>query len=281
MTKTVTKEKKTKLFGIDKDCLDELPIKNLPRVLTAFQMSYYNKRCGFVIPTILRSAQKYAGKKGYVLSMPQLLNEPETYPSFGWGSLFTLSEEDIGKDTEGRFFKKGTPVVVTVHGGGILTPERIEKAYRSSTEYQAPINLSQKEEIVPLLRGQLQFGKQIPLYEFGDFKKGIPNLKDNYGIVQKLETASNVTSGYLSKSKLYGQPLFIARMGGVKRARTCLENVVGNGFGFEHELKMADPNKPSGSLLCYREPIYWFSSMTIGTVDLYSEYNGQQFVAER
>ena len=79
------------------------------------------------LPKALQEAQKYAGKSGFVASMPQLL---KGFPHAEWYTA--VSEDDIGIDAEGKFGIRGEPVVVTVHGDGILAlPKRIERAYNS------------------------------------------------------------------------------------------------------------------------------------------------------
>jgi hypothetical protein len=47
-----------------------------------------------------------------------------------WSSRYSsLSEEVIGIDHSGRLGAKKQPVAIIVHGGGVLTPQRIKMAY--------------------------------------------------------------------------------------------------------------------------------------------------------
>ena len=55
--------------------------------------------------------------------------------------LFTaLSEENAGIDKNGKLAKAGEEVVLVLHGGGILTPERIRQAYSEGLRRRMRLN---------------------------------------------------------------------------------------------------------------------------------------------
>jgi hypothetical protein len=84
------------------------------------------------LPTAFRKAQEYATVDGVVASMPYHLAGKATADkrSYLWKNWFTVvTEENMGVDKKGTFVAQGQPVLVTLHGGGILTPERIQQAY--------------------------------------------------------------------------------------------------------------------------------------------------------
>ncbi|MBI4448171.1 hypothetical protein HY643_04265, partial [Candidatus Woesearchaeota archaeon] len=77
------------------------------------------------MPDALRQALTYAGPEGVIASMPELIASKclAGYDHEFWNHWYTtLSEEDIGIDKKGLHVKKDKPVLVVLHGGGILTP---------------------------------------------------------------------------------------------------------------------------------------------------------------
>ena len=171
------------------------------------------------LPNALREAQKYAGKEGYVASMPQLLQGRVKAPNDDgiWADWFTVnSEENVGKTAQGK------PVVIAVHGGGIFSsPERIERAYSDKlVNYAGKLD---DKEIKDLLAGKLPDGTQIPVYSFSQFKKGISGLPRQYAVVMDFDEVRQTTSGYQNADGLKDNPLTIVRAGGVEQAATYIE----------------------------------------------------------
>ena len=122
---------------------------------------FYNEN----LPTALEQAQRYVGKKGYVASMPHLLLN---FPHQEW---YTANSEDlVGIDTDGLFGEKGQAVVVTYHGGGILTghPQRIQKAYGEKLTPQYAGKLT-NPEFAAALRGEVLPKGKAPVYKFEEF----------------------------------------------------------------------------------------------------------------
>lgn len=205
----------------------------------------------------LREAQKYAGDKGFVASMPQLLHGRVVAPrdSEIWGTqLISLSEEDIGKT------KQGNSVVIVIHGGGILGfPERLEKADKKDElmavlgpGYEYVAELTEKE-IKNALEGKLPNGKEIPVYSFTDFKKGIKDLPMNHAIVIDYNKVKRRKINNRRIDRLHNDPIVIMRSGGVKQAYEHL-NRVKKVFGCNyidnwHPFRYVNPDNPVGYLL--------------------------------
>src|SRR3989339_1579177 len=117
------------------------------------------------LSTALSEAMNFATSEGIVLNMPEFIAakaKAERNHVF-WLDWYTvLTEENIGIDKKGSFYTRGEPVLVVVHGGGILTPDRIQQAYderllNNNAKYK-------EEEFDALLEGRLLYGTSFPLY---------------------------------------------------------------------------------------------------------------------
>ncbi|MBI4448316.1 hypothetical protein HY643_05020, partial [Candidatus Woesearchaeota archaeon] len=97
--------------------------------LLAFGKTFYSdkkdsdgRRVG--VPDALQQALDYGKKDGFVASMPEMIAAKcltDKSHDF-WNNWYTtLSEEDFGIDKKGLHVKKDKPVLVVLHGGGILT----------------------------------------------------------------------------------------------------------------------------------------------------------------
>ncbi len=180
------------------------------------------------IPTALQRALHYAGRDGFVASMPQLLhartNAP--YDNIIWNTWFTSNSEESVITTP-----QGNLVVVAVHGGGIFArPERFEQSYhadlnRSNPEGitgQTAIKISQKEAH-DVLDGKLPDRTRIPVYAFSEFKRGIADLPRRYGVVLDFEMARRSKRGYEQFEVLKDEPNMIVRAGGVEPLAVYLD----------------------------------------------------------
>ncbi len=88
------------------------------------------------IPTALRRAFEYAGSRGFVASMPQLLaaRASAPYDNIIWNTWFTANSEESVVTTP-----HGNHVVVAINGGGILaSPDRIELSLHANQERLSP-----------------------------------------------------------------------------------------------------------------------------------------------
>ncbi|MDP3989734.1 MAG: hypothetical protein Q8Q01_00845 [archaeon] len=167
------------------------------------------------MPKALRQAIEYAGSSGIVANMPEFVAakaKAEKSHAF-WQNWYTvLTEENIGIDKKGSFYTRGEPVLVVMHGGGILTPDRIQQAYdegliSNSAKYR-------NEEFDALLEGRLLDGTSFPLYRLEDIKDGRSNLPHQFGVVLPYKTAQDTKSGYHQKKPFLENPLVLARTAG-------------------------------------------------------------------
>ncbi|MBI4448179.1 hypothetical protein HY643_04305 [Candidatus Woesearchaeota archaeon] len=204
------------------------------------------------IADALRQALGYAGKYGFVASMPEfiaarcLVGKEHEF----WRNWYTtLSEEDFGIDKKGLYGKKNEPVLVVLHGGGILTPNRIEQAINeglvdSSAKYR-------DAEFDGLLEGKLPDGKKVKLYTLDDLKKETKILEHNFGVVMPYEVARASESGWHRKKEFLSNPLVIARVVDLENLEAYFgkakypDGTLGNFHTFESR----SPNQAQGLLL--------------------------------
>ncbi len=220
-----------------------------------------NERVGFSVydeklPTALRTAQENAQKEGLVVaSMPELLvlkrQLPFTDPM--WSTLYTCnSEEDVGTTPQGK------KVVIAVHGGGILTPERIETAYKRGLTKQYAAHLAESE-VRKLLQGTLADGTQIPVYQFSDFKSGIKDLPRQYAVVMDFAEAQKAASGHLPVESLRDNSLVIVRAGGVAEANAFVDKVAQRytNYGNWHLFNAINSDETQGRVLFVGDDGYY------------------------
>ena len=89
----------------------EMDNRNGTRMVAAIFFESY-------ITIALRQALRYAGDDGFVASMPQLLHARVNtdYDNIIWNTWFSANSEENVVTTP-----QGSPVVVTIHGGGIFS----------------------------------------------------------------------------------------------------------------------------------------------------------------
>ncbi|MFA6073163.1 MAG: hypothetical protein WC758_03555 [Candidatus Woesearchaeota archaeon] len=204
------------------------------------------------ISVALQQALEYATPDGYIATMPELISakiKADKSHDF-WQKWYSAhTEENIGIDKKGRFYSKDEPVLVVVNGGGILTPERITKAYEDeliggSAKYS-------DNEFDDLLDGKLPNGVTIPLYRFEEINAGKSGLPHQFGIVMPYSLAQGTSSGYHKKDGFTTNPLVIARAGGIENLEAYYElakDSVGD-VGNHHVYDGRDASTPQGRLL--------------------------------
>ena len=201
------------------------------------------------MPIALRRAEEHAGSSGIVVNLPEFIAakaKADKNHAF-WNDWYTVqTEEDIGIDITGKFYTRGTPILVVMHGGGILLPERIEAAHtmgllNGSAKFQ-------ENEFEDLLKGNI-YGKSFPLYRIAEVKKGVSNLPHQFGVVMPYKIAQRTNSGYHQKDPFLKNPLVLAR---AASSLDHLENYYekakasDNNLGNWHPFKNRDASVPRG-----------------------------------
>jgi hypothetical protein len=217
------------------------------------------------LPVSLKQSLEYATPEGIVATMPELiaakiLAGKEHIFWKDWYSVHT--EENIGVDKKGNFYSKNDPVLVVVNGGGILTPDRIQKAYDEGL-----INNSAKysnEEFNDLLEGKLPDGSSIQLYRFEEIKAGASSLPHKFGVVIPYSMAQATKSGYHKKDAFISNPLVIARVGGIENLEKYydLAKASDGDLGCYHPFSGRDASVPRGRLLFLNNDYYGLDGLS-------------------
>ncbi len=151
---------------------------------------------------------------------------------------------------------QGNRVVVAVHGGGIFaSPARFERSYHADLDLSNPEGLTAQAsakitagEARDVLEGKLPDGTEIPVYPFGEFKRGIKNLPMRYGVVLDFEMARKAKRGYESIDALRDEPNMIIRAGGVEPLKAYLDKFQARHdtklMGNWHPYNRIDPGQP-------------------------------------
>ena len=205
------------------------------------------------IPTALQRALEYAGDEGFVASLPDLLharaNAP--YDNIVWNTWFTSHSEECVVRTP-----HGSPVVVAIHGGGILgTPERFEKSLYADMDHRSAAGLTGEgaakitlQEARDVLDGKLPDGTEIPVYPFNEFRQGVDGLPRRYGVVTDFELARRTEKGFTPFGVLRDEPNFIVRAGGGEAAAAYLDRFQARHdtrlMGNFHPFDYVDPDQP-------------------------------------
>ncbi|HII15648.1 MAG TPA: hypothetical protein HA362_05020 [Nanoarchaeota archaeon] len=177
--------------------------------------------------TALAKAQEYAGSTGYVASLFHILHGRVIAPFENeiWTTdiITSITEDDVGVDKHGKFAEKGQPVVITVHGGGILSsPDRLNKANREVLTNHSAAKLT-KKEITDLLHGVIRDDTEIKVFGYNEFleESALPEFLQNYprfAVVRTLEQAVQTKSGMQSLDELNLNSQFIIYAAGKKPA---------------------------------------------------------------
>lgn len=228
----------------------------------------------------LEEAQKYIqSNNGTIATMPYLIagktqavntnsqgNKTRNDSHYLWKDWFTaLSEEYIGIDEKGTFTTKGKPIIITLHGGGILTPERIKKAYTDGLTLQNATKL-EKIEFTNILKGMLPNNEQIQIYTLEDIKNNkIITPFGKYAIAQDFEKAKGYASGYHNKTTFLENPIVHARAGTKEYLDNYFELAKKSDdktVGCWHRFNETDPKVPSGRLLFLNGSYYGLNGIS-------------------
>ena len=206
------------------------------------------------VPIAMREALEYAGSDGVVATLPYHVagKAAAKKDHYLWKNWFMgMSEENVGIDQRGRFGSAGSPLVVVVHGGGILTPERIEAGYKEglTDEHAAKYR---DDEFLDLLEGKLPSGESIELYHVDDVVKGrIVEPFGRYGVVLPFETAKATKNGWQQKKPFLENPLVHARVGTLEHLEAYYKKAkAANGdLGNYHPFENVNPAQAQGRVL--------------------------------
>jgi len=207
-------------------------------------------------PIALQRALSHAGEDGFVASMPQLIHARThaPYDNILWNTWFSsYSEENVVTTPQGNH------VVVVIHGGGIYaSPARFEKMYYASTDHRSVhgytaqfVGKISEREAHDVLEGRLPDGTEVPVYPFEEFKQGIADLPNRYGVILDYELARQSLSGYVEFEVLKDDPNMIVRTGGVAANAAYLDKFRDRhntkSMGHWHPYNDINPEQPQTS----------------------------------
>ena len=225
------------------------------------------------LPKARTAAQTHAGEGGYVASLPQILRGRVVAPFDNeiWMDWFTANSEELIGTTS-----QGTPVVIAVHGGGVLSnPARIEQAYKEGL-LNYSVKLDVDKEFRPLLSGRLPDGTSIPVFESVEsFLESADNLPRQYAVIMDFDTVMHTASGEQTIDELRYNQLVHVRAGGVQAAHAYLDRASEIGWrtmGNWHPFRCSDPLTAQGHLL-------WIGCSNRGGLDGERLYGDGRFVA--
>ena len=174
-----------------------------------------------------KNALDFAGDKGYVVTMPELI-EARVNVHIGhdiWSNMyFTHSEETLGLDNLGRFGHAGDPVLVVVHGGGLLTPNTIEDGFTNGLVGGGVNN----DDLIfdNLLGGSLPGSSSIDLFGYDQIRNGVDVLPRRFGVVIPYSNFKDGSKLFNNKFDFMGNPLIIARNGGLRNLEEYFNKAV-------------------------------------------------------
>ena|SRR3989338_2309570 len=207
------------------------------------------------VAVALQDALNEKGSDGIVATMPYFIagKAQADASNYLWKNWFTaVTEENIGIDKTGQFVKAGSPIVIIVHGGGILTPDRIRQAYDEGLTEQNAAKYTE-EEFDSLLKGQLPAAGSIRIYTVADVSRGnIPDPFGTYGVALDFEKSKATESGFLKKKKFLENPLVLARAGTLEYLDAYFEKAQhpsNHTLGNWHQFGEIDFHQPQGRLL--------------------------------
>ena len=210
------------------------------------------------IPSALRRALNHAGDDGFVASMPALLHARANagFDNIIWNTWFTANSEESVVTTP-----QGNHVIVAIHGGGIYaSPDRFEKMYYATLDQHKTHGFTEqfagkisKQEARAVLEGRMPDGTEVPVYPFEEFKQGISNLPNRYGVILDYELTRQSLRGYEDFEVLKDDPNMIVRAGGIEANAAYLDRfrdryntkLMGNW----HPYNRIDPDQPQTRVL--------------------------------
>jgi len=138
-----------------------------------------------------------------------------------------------------------------VHGGGLLTPTRIFKAYKDGLTNQNAAKYTD-EETMNLLRGELPNGERIDLYHVDEVSNGrISNPFGRYGVWMEFDEAKQFPSQYYQDGKFQSNKIVHARTGTLEYLDEYYNKAKHSDgdLGCNHKFSEIDPNQAQGRLL--------------------------------
>ncbi len=240
----------------------------LDEILTGEEFS------GDDLAKIFLQASHHAGHEGLVVSCPELIaTKIKALTNHAiWNNCYTThSEENIGIDKNGEFYKD-QQVLITVHGGGLITYEKLNKSIENKTATGSVQHTN--PEFQNLLIGELPDGTAVELYTLNELIKAT-FLPHTFGVVMPYALAKKTKPGPHTKKELVNNPLALSRCARQDYIEYFFDradeyyiykNTHKNNMGFlgcYHPFKSKDPKTPEGRFISVNSPRVSLASFTV------------------
>ena len=199
-------------------------------------------------------AFEIAGSGSIVASLPLLIaakSRAGYHHTLNSETYHALSEENAGIDRHGTLGEAGEPVVVVVHGGGLLTPDLIRSAIPKGLTANGAAKYADWQ-FADLLKGKLGDGKSIELYTVDEVREGLVQYPfGQYGVWMNARELSNTTSYWQTKSEFMNHPLVLARAGTPSYLEAYFDKICSDRrqVGLTHLYERTDYEVPEGIIL--------------------------------
>ncbi len=209
------------------------------------------------IESILRKAFKKAGDTGIIATMPYLVAgisiNDNSNSVLEQPNLVSYSEENIIIDREKTLTDSGRAILLCIHGGGLLTLDRISKLNKADLTHNDSVKYSE-EESVEILKGKLPHGDRIKLYPVDDvLNEKISNPFGRYGVWMEFKEARQWGSGFYTENDFMNNSIVHARVGSLEYLENYFKKIsysqFSNRVACSHYFRNIDPRQSQGNFL--------------------------------
>jgi len=163
-------------------------------------------------------------ESGYIVTLPELiasLAKAEKQHDVWRRPTNLHTEKFCDYDVHGLFYQANTPVLMFIHGGGILDPDVIIESLcekRGNESFELPASYS------PLRNKSLLESLDIPIYTFEQIQKGESSLPHRYAVITPISEFDASEKSLFGKKSFMTNPAVIASVGDMNHLETFYEN---------------------------------------------------------
>ena len=133
----------------------------------------------------LKFAYKETEHSGHILTLPELISyRNDIYKGkklIDNKTIDTLTELNFGVDNTGKFENDFEQIMLVVHGGGLITPNKLLN--RTPLESESSCSIYEPQEFDNILNGILPDGNKIKVFSYNEFINVKNKLPRQYGVV--------------------------------------------------------------------------------------------------
>ncbi len=172
--------------------------------------------------TLLRSLRgaHHGASRGVIPTLPQLIiskiNNPDPTNKLWTSGIDTLTNECIFPDMKGKYTAPGEYVLMTFHGEGIATKQRIHHAMQTQYQDQRYVKL-EENDYNTLLDGVLPSGKTFPIFTLDDIGSEKIDIFKPHAIIQPCDNDPTSAIVYCDLNTMLKNPVQLARLSGAEK----------------------------------------------------------------